>query len=48
VEITDKARMVQNLVQLTQVVAQVPGAVSYGNDASITTRSRSFRERKWF
>jgi phosphate transport system substrate-binding protein len=35
-EITGKARVVQALAQLSQIVAQVPGAISYGNEASIT------------
>jgi phosphate transport system substrate-binding protein len=34
-EFTPKARVLQALVQLIQVTAQVPGAISYGNSASI-------------
>jgi phosphate transport system substrate-binding protein len=35
-EITDKARAMQALVQVVQVVGQVPNAIGYGNAASIT------------
>jgi phosphate transport system substrate-binding protein len=35
-DITDKARVMQALVQVVQVVAQVPNAFGYGNAASIT------------
>jgi phosphate transport system substrate-binding protein len=35
-EITDKARIVQALVQVAQVVGQAPNALGYGNHASIT------------
>ncbi len=35
-EITDKARPVQSFVQLSQIVAQAPNAIGYGNGASIT------------
>jgi phosphate transport system substrate-binding protein len=35
-EITDKARTMQALVQVVQVVGQVPNAIGYGNSASIT------------
>jgi phosphate transport system substrate-binding protein len=35
VEITGTARIMQGLVQLTQVTAQLPDAISYGNNASI-------------
>ncbi|MGE5546999.1 MAG: substrate-binding domain-containing protein [Solirubrobacterales bacterium] len=35
-EVTDKARIVQALVQVTQVVAQAPNAIGYGNAASIS------------
>jgi len=35
-EITDKARIMQALVQVAQVVAQAPNAIGYGNSASIT------------
>jgi phosphate transport system substrate-binding protein len=35
-EITDKARIMQALVQVTQVVGQAPNAIGYGNAASIT------------
>jgi phosphate transport system substrate-binding protein len=35
-EITDKARAMQALVQVTQVVAQAPNAIGYGNAASIS------------
>ena len=35
-EITDKARVVQALVQVAQVVGQAPNAIGYGNSASIT------------
>lgn len=35
-EITDKARTMQALVQVAQVVAQAPNAFGYGNAASIT------------
>jgi hypothetical protein len=34
-EITDKARVVQALVQVGQVVAQAPNAIGYGNAATI-------------
>jgi phosphate transport system substrate-binding protein len=34
-EITDKARILQSLVQIGQVVAQVPHAIGYGNAATI-------------
>lgn len=34
-EITDKARTVQALVQVAQVVAQAPNAIGYGNNATI-------------
>jgi phosphate transport system substrate-binding protein len=34
-EITASARIMQGLVQLVQVTSQVPGAISYGNPASI-------------
>jgi phosphate transport system substrate-binding protein len=34
-EITDKARTMQALVQVSQVVAQAPTAIGYGNAASI-------------
>ena len=36
VEITDKARVMQAFGQLPLIVAQVPGAISYGNASSIT------------
>ena len=36
-EITDKARVMQALVQVAQVVAQAPNAIGYGNAASITS-----------
>jgi phosphate transport system substrate-binding protein len=36
-EITDKARAMQALVQVAQVVAQAPNAIGYGNAASITS-----------
>jgi phosphate transport system substrate-binding protein len=35
-DITDKARVMQALVQVAQVVAQLPNAFGYGNAASIT------------
>jgi phosphate transport system substrate-binding protein len=35
-EITDKARTMQALVQVVQVVGQAPNAIGYGNAASIT------------
>jgi phosphate transport system substrate-binding protein len=35
-EITDKARLMQALVQVAQVVSQLPNAFGYGNAASIT------------
>jgi hypothetical protein len=35
-EITSKARTMQALVQVAQVVAQAPNAIGYGNAASIT------------
>ena len=35
-DITDKARVMQALVQVVQVVGQVPNAIGYGNAASIT------------
>jgi phosphate transport system substrate-binding protein len=35
-DITEKARIVQALVQVTQVVGQAPNAIGYGNAASIT------------
>jgi phosphate transport system substrate-binding protein len=35
-EITDKARVMQALVQVDQVVAQAPNAIGYGDDATIT------------
>jgi phosphate transport system substrate-binding protein len=35
-DIADKARIMQALVQVAQVVAQAPGAIGYGNAASIT------------
>ncbi|CAA7620775.1 putative ABC-type phosphate transport system periplasmic component-like protein [Candidatus Terasakiella magnetica] len=35
-EISDKARMVQALVQVAQVVGQAPWAIGYGNAGSIT------------
>jgi len=35
-EITDKARLMQALIQVAQVVGQAPNAIGYGNDASIT------------
>jgi phosphate transport system substrate-binding protein len=35
-DISDKARIMQALVQVVQVVAQVPNAIGYGNAASIT------------
>lgn len=35
-EITDKARTMQALVQVAQVVGQAPNAIGYGNAASIT------------
>lgn len=34
--ITDKARTMQALMQVAQVVAQVPNAIGYGNSSSIT------------
>ena len=34
-EITDKARIMQSLVQIGQVVAQAPDAIGYGNAATI-------------
>jgi len=34
-EFTSNARLMQALVQLVQVTAQIPGAISYGNTASI-------------
>ena len=37
-EITDKARLVQALVQVAQVVAQAPNALGYGNSASINDK----------
>jgi phosphate transport system substrate-binding protein len=36
-EITDKARTMQALVQVAQVVSQAPNAFGYGNAASITS-----------
>ena len=36
VEITSRARTMQALVQLAQVVGQMPNAIGYGNAASIT------------
>ena len=36
-DITDKARIMQALVQVAQVVAQAPNAIGYGNAASITS-----------
>jgi phosphate transport system substrate-binding protein len=36
-EITDKARTMQALVQVAQVVSQAPNAIGYGNTASITS-----------
>jgi phosphate transport system substrate-binding protein len=35
-DISDKARLMQALVQVAQVVAQLPNALGYGNNASIT------------
>jgi phosphate transport system substrate-binding protein len=35
-EITDKARVMQALAQVAQVVAQAPNAIGYGNSASIS------------
>lgn len=35
-EITDKARAMQALVQVSQVVGQAPNAIGYGNAASIS------------
>jgi phosphate transport system substrate-binding protein len=35
-DISDKARTMQALVQLVQVVGQLPNAIGYGNSASIT------------
>jgi phosphate transport system substrate-binding protein len=35
-DITDKARVMQALVQVVQVVAQAPNAIGYGNAATIT------------
>jgi phosphate transport system substrate-binding protein len=35
-DIVDKARIMQALVQVAQVVAQAPNAIGYGNAASIT------------
>jgi phosphate transport system substrate-binding protein len=35
-EVTDKARIMQALVQVGQVVAQAPNAIGYGNTATIT------------
>jgi len=35
-EITEKARLMQALAQVVQVVGQVPNAIGYGNAASIT------------
>ncbi len=37
-EITDKARIVQALVQVVQVVSQAPNAIGYGNSASINDK----------
>lgn len=39
-EITDKARLMQALVQVVQVVSQAPNAIGYGNAASITASVR--------
>ncbi len=35
-DITDKARTMQALVQVVQVVGQLPNAIGYGNAASVT------------
>jgi phosphate transport system substrate-binding protein len=36
-EVNSKARLVQSVVQVAQVVAQAPNAIGYGNAASITS-----------
>jgi phosphate transport system substrate-binding protein len=36
VDIFDRARVMQALIQVAQVVAQAPNAIGYGNAASIT------------
>jgi phosphate transport system substrate-binding protein len=36
-EVSSKARLVQSVVQVAQIVAQAPNAIGYGNAASITS-----------